>query len=77
MTETLTIETVREAQRRIAPYVLRTPLLRHAPRGDCELLLKPESLQATGAFKLRNGMPVTVDNTLAPEFEIAPNPENR
>jgi threonine dehydratase len=53
MIEALTIETVREAQRRIAPYVLRTPLLRHALGGDCELLLKPESLQATGAFKLR------------------------
>ena len=42
MIETLSIETVREAQRQIAPYVLRTPLLRHALRGDCELLLKPE-----------------------------------
>jgi membrane fusion protein (multidrug efflux system) len=36
-----------------------------------------ERVVSTGAFKLRNGMPVTVDNTLAPEFEIAPNPENR
>ena len=53
MTEALTIDTVREAGRRIAPYVLRTPLIRYPLRDDCELLLKPESLQATGAFKLR------------------------
>lgn len=32
---------------------MRTPLLRHRLRPGCELLLKPESLQATGAFKLR------------------------
>jgi threo-3-hydroxy-L-aspartate ammonia-lyase len=38
---------------RIAPHVVRTPLLRHRLRPDCELLLKPESLQPTGAFKLR------------------------
>jgi threonine dehydratase len=49
----LDLDAVRDAARRIAPYVLRTPLLRHRPRPDCELLLKPESLQATGAFKLR------------------------
>lgn len=49
----LDLDAVRDAARRIAPYVLRTPLLRHRPHRDCELLLKPESLQATGAFKLR------------------------
>jgi membrane fusion protein (multidrug efflux system) len=32
---------------------------------------------STGAFKLRNGMPVTVDNTLAPQFKKEPTPENR
>jgi len=32
---------------------VRTPLLRHRLRPDCELFLKPESLQATGAFKVR------------------------
>jgi len=36
-----------------------------------------ELVVSTGAFKLRNGMPVTVDNTLSPEFNIAPTPENR
>jgi threonine dehydratase len=49
----LDLDAVRDAARRIAPYVLRTPLLRYRPHPDCELLLKPESLQATGAFKLR------------------------
>jgi threonine dehydratase len=49
----LCIDAVREAAERIAPYVVRTPLLRHPLGRDAELLLKPESLQPTGAFKLR------------------------
>jgi len=49
----LRIEAVREAAERISPYVVRTPLLRHPLPRDGELLLKPESLQPTGAFKLR------------------------
>ncbi len=49
----LRIDAVREAAERIAPYVVRTPLLRYPLRRDVELLLKPESLQPTGAFKLR------------------------
>ena len=51
--QVLRIDAVREAAERIAPYVVRTPLLRYPLRRDCELLLKPESLQPTGAFKLR------------------------
>lgn len=31
---------------------------------------------STGAFKLRNGQAVVVDNTLAPEFKIAPKPSD-
>jgi membrane fusion protein (multidrug efflux system) len=31
---------------------------------------------STGVFKLRNGMPVAVDNSLAPPFETNPQPEN-
>lgn len=49
----LDIALVREAAARIGPYVVRTPLLSHAVNPSCELLLKPESLQPTGAFKLR------------------------
>ena len=34
-----------------------------------------ESVVSTGAFKLRNGQSVVVDNTLSPEFKLAPNPQ--
>lgn len=53
MSDELTLESVRAAAVRIAPYVLRTPVLRQALRTDCELLLKPENLQSIGAFKIR------------------------
>ncbi len=52
MLDALTPDTVRDAAARIAPYVVRTPVLRREV-GDAALLLKPESLQPTGAFKLR------------------------
>jgi membrane fusion protein (multidrug efflux system) len=35
-----------------------------------------ERVVATGVFKLRPGMPVIVDNTLTPEFELEPTPDN-
>jgi len=39
--------------------------------------LKPgETIVSTGAFKLRNGQAVVVDNTLAPEFKLAPEPKD-
>ena len=55
MIQKLSLELIREAAVRIAPFVVRTPLLTVAAPGrdDCTLLLKPESLQSTGAFKLR------------------------
>jgi membrane fusion protein, multidrug efflux system len=34
------------------------------------------TIVSTGVFKLRNGQPVVVDNKLAPEFRLAPNPTN-
>ncbi|MCG8590588.1 MAG: threonine/serine dehydratase [Proteobacteria bacterium] len=49
----VTLDAVRAAAERIAPYVRRTPVLTARPKDDCELLCKAESLQATGAFKLR------------------------
>ncbi|MBW2279981.1 MAG: threonine/serine dehydratase [Deltaproteobacteria bacterium] len=49
----LTLESIRQAAKRIEGHVLRTPVLYRKPRGDCELWLKAESLQVTGAFKLR------------------------
>lgn len=48
----LTIDDVRDAATRIALYVVHTPLLRYS-LPHTELFLKPESLQPTGAFKLR------------------------
>jgi membrane fusion protein (multidrug efflux system) len=35
-----------------------------------------ERLVSTGVFKLRPGMPVVIDNTLAPHFALAPKPRN-
>ena len=35
-----------------------------------------QTVVTTGVFKLRNGMSVVVDNTLAPEFKLAPRPDN-
>lgn len=50
------------------------------PHGDFVTVLsgvKPgETVVSTGVFKLRNNMAVEVDNTLAPEFSLVPNPEN-
>src|SRR5271170_4677135 len=43
---------VTEAARRLAPVAVRTPLL-PVPRLHPDLLIKPESLQPTGSFKLR------------------------
>jgi membrane fusion protein (multidrug efflux system) len=51
-----------------------------APHGDFVAVLsgvKPgEEVVSTGVFKLRNKMPVEVDNKLAPKFELDPTPEN-
>lgn len=35
-----------------------------------------QSVVTTGVFKLRNGMPVSVDNTLEPDFQLSPRPQN-
>lgn len=55
----LTMNEVRQAQQRIAPYIVRTPIIR-APSLDevlgCQVYLKPENLQYTGSFKLRGAM---------------------
>lgn len=47
------IDDVRAAARRIAPYVVRTPVLRREIRAATELFLKAENLQAIGVFKIR------------------------
>ena len=38
-------------------------------------LKEGETVVSTGAFKLRNGQAVVVDNALAPEFKLTPKPE--
>jgi threonine dehydratase len=48
--QTPTLQAVLDAERRIAPHVLRTPLVRMWSTGIC---LKLESLQVTGSFKSR------------------------
>lgn len=56
---TVTLEDIQSAAKRIAPYVRRTPLLRQEAMGKllgCDVYLKPEMLQVTGAFKLRGAM---------------------
>lgn len=48
-------------------------------RGDFVAVLSGlkggETVVSTGAFKLRNGQEVKIDNALAPEFKLAPKPE--
>jgi membrane fusion protein (multidrug efflux system) len=65
----------------VVSQVLRQQFVRIGEkRGDFVAVregLKPgESVVSTGVFKLRNGQAVVVDNTLAPDFELAPQPEN-
>ena len=55
----LTLETIQEAKKRIAPYVVQTPLLRLQNLDEslgCEVYAKAECMQITGAFKLRGAM---------------------
>ena len=39
-------------------------------------LKEGETVVSTGVFKLRNGQAVVVDNSLAPDFKLAPQPED-
>ena len=55
----LTLETIRAAHARIAPYIVQTPLLCLPALDDaigCEVYAKAECMQRTGAFKLRGAM---------------------
>ncbi|MDJ0788606.1 MAG: threonine/serine dehydratase [Myxococcota bacterium] len=52
MRDDLDLEAIRAAAERIAPYVVHTPTLR-LDRPEAVLWCKAESLQPTGAFKLR------------------------
>ncbi|CAH0234330.1 MULTISPECIES: threonine/serine dehydratase [Pseudomonas fluorescens group] len=58
-----TIQDIREAQERLKPHVRHTPLLRAEKiekAAGCQLYLKPETLQITGAFKIRGALNKTL-----------------
>ena len=55
----LTIREIEAARIRIAPYIIRTPLIRMKhldPYLGCEVYVKAECMQTTGSFKLRGAM---------------------
>ncbi|WP_186399879.1 threonine/serine dehydratase [Stappia sp. P2PMeth1] len=58
-----TIEDILEARERLKPHIRHTPLLR-ADRiesaAGCQVYLKPETLQITGAFKIRGALNKTL-----------------
>lgn len=52
----VSINDIKEAAKRLAPYVKHTPILRPEKLDDilgCEVYFKPECLQKTGSFKIR------------------------
>jgi threonine dehydratase len=54
-----TIQDIHDARARLKPHVRHTPLLRAEKiekTVGCELYLKPETLQITGAFKIRGAL---------------------
>lgn len=54
-----TLQDIREAQDRLRPHIRHTPLLRAdkiEKAARCQLYLKPEMLQITGAFKIRGAL---------------------
>lgn len=55
----LTLDDVNKAAERIRSYIRRTPLLRESRMDKalgCQVYVKPEMLQITGAFKLRGAL---------------------
>ncbi len=54
--EPLTLHDIRAARDRIAPSVLRTPLVKLDVSAPAEIYLKLETLQPIGSFKLRGAM---------------------
>jgi membrane fusion protein (multidrug efflux system) len=63
------------------PLTVRQQLVRlGARRGDfvvaVEGVAPGDRIVSTGVFKLRPGMPVVIDNTLAPTFRTVPDLDN-
>lgn len=66
-----TLQDIREAQERLKPHIKHTPLLRAEKiekAVGCQLYLKPETLQITGAFKIRGALNKSLS---LPKEEIA------
>ena len=64
----ISVQDVQQARARIAPYIVRTPLLRVSALDallGCQVYLKFEGFQPIGAFKLRGAMNKAL--SLAPE----------
>lgn len=63
-----------------SPVLRQTFVRLGEKRGDFVAVLgglqSGEAVVSTGVFRLRNGMPVTIDNRLSPDFELTPQPEN-
>jgi len=56
---TVTLEDIREARQRIAPLIRATPLMQHpllAAEMGCDVYVKHENHNPTGAFKVRGGL---------------------
>ncbi|WP_305045475.1 efflux RND transporter periplasmic adaptor subunit [Geoalkalibacter sp.] len=75
------VEEKRDASGAPVGRILRQQVVRLGEqRGDfvavSEGLEEGATLVSTGVFKLRNGQEVVVDNRLAPEFRLQPNPGN-
>lgn len=71
MSDHPTIQDIREARERLKPHIKHTPLLRAEKleiAACCQLYLKPETLQITGAFKIRGALNKTLS---LPREEIA------
>ncbi|OKH86836.1 threonine/serine dehydratase [Thalassospira sp. TSL5-1] len=66
-----TLQDIHEARARLKPHIRHTPLL-HADKIErqvgCQLYLKPETLQITGAFKIRGALNTALS---LPRDEIA------
>lgn len=55
----VTLDTIKQAKERIAPYIYETPLIRLACLDEilgCTVYIKAENLQKTNSFKLRGAM---------------------
>ncbi len=75
------IEKKQDPETKKASLVLRQQFIRLGEaRGDfvgvAEGMKKGQEIVGAGAFKLRNGMDVTVDNKLAPKPKLDPKPDN-